>query len=102
MNDDFAAAPWGRVGPVPMVLSRHLGDNQALLTNTSMAWGVELGENVVTAVSDDYAFGDHQVTIKRRRGRRRLARHALRQYPHHRHEQLAAPVAVTKGPQEAK
>ena len=65
LDEDYAKAPYGRVGPVPMCLSRYMPANEALMVDNMKAFGVELGVQVETAISDDWAFDEYAVSIRR-------------------------------------
>ena len=65
MDEDYNLAPYGRVGPVPMCLSRYLGANQALLVDAEKSFGIELGSDVETAVSEDFQFTSNVIVVRR-------------------------------------
>lgn len=65
MDEDYNLAPYGRVGPVPMCLSRYLGANQALMVDAEKSFGIELGTDVETAVSEDFMFTSNVVVVRR-------------------------------------
>ena len=64
-ENDYMAAPWGRIGPIPMCLNRNLGANQALIIDTNDSFDVVLGEEIQTGISEDYHFGQNVVSLRR-------------------------------------
>ena len=66
-GDDYVAMmPFGRVaGYVPMIPTRWMPANTCLIGNFSETMDVVLGPEVITGISEDYKFGDMQVSIRR-------------------------------------
>lgn len=59
-------APFGRVANhIPMCITDKLPDNQALLIDTSQTADVVLGTEILTGISEDFAFDENAVAIRR-------------------------------------
>ena len=62
--EDYMRFPYGQILGVPMQLSHYVGENQALMVDTSSVTAV-LGDGIKTGVSNDYAFRDNSIALKR-------------------------------------